>query len=352
MWRLSFRCLVLFLLFLSSAWAVRVPGLFVAEVPVADQSNRTRQQGVVTALREVMIKVTGDRNAPQQVVALPLLRTAEDYVQQYRFQEVEVPSLDTAQPPRREPRLSVQFDESALVRDMRAVGLPIWGRERPSTLSWLAMGDDSGRRWLNADEGTGILAHFQARANARGIALLLPLFDLEDAATVQTSDVWGGFPGPVLQASERYAADAVLTGVVNAPRAGIWEGSWTLHLGSESVTWNSQGELLEIVIDEGVDGLADRLAALYVQPGDASGVEQVQLLVADVYRVEDYGRVLRYLETLNSVTAVAVDYVDKGQVGFTLSVHGDAAAVRQAISLGRTLEPVSLGEQGIFRLLP
>jgi len=61
---------------------------------------------------------------------------------------------------------------------------------------------------------------------------------------------------------------------------------------------------------------------------------------------------LRYLESLNSVTDVMVDEVDKGQVSFTLSAHGGSSAVTQAISLGRTLEPLSLGDQGVFRLLP
>jgi len=63
-----------------------------------------------------------------------------------------------------------------------------------------------------------------------------------------------------------------------------------------------------------------------------------------------YARVLHYLESLNSVTAVQVAEVEGDNVTFELSAYGGADAVRQAITLGRVLEPAQ--GPNTYRLLP
>ncbi|NIN35788.1 MAG: DUF2066 domain-containing protein, partial [Gammaproteobacteria bacterium] len=49
------------------------------------------------------------------------------------------------------------------------------------------------------------------RARSRGIVLIYPLFDLLDSSNLRVSDIWGGFDYPVLNASNRYYPDLVLT---------------------------------------------------------------------------------------------------------------------------------------------
>jgi hypothetical protein len=344
--------LLCFLLFCGAAGAVQVPGLYAAEVPVRDQSAEARTAGVANALRQVLVKLTGDRGAGSGAAVAGLLDRAGDYVQQYRYREVEMPPLEAGGNPWRELRLWVQFDEAALDRDLRGLGVPIWDRERPATLAWLVMGGEQGRDWITPDLHPALVGALNRRAEARGIVVVHPLFDLEDASALTVSDVWGGFPQAVQNASLRYRADAVLTGVLEPVAAGIWEARWTVYLDGGAHSFTSAGDLPEAVLEEGVDGLADLLAARYVQTTVSGEAIPAEVTVADVFTVDDYARVLKYLSSLNSVASIEVARVEPGQVSFALRVHGGEPALAQAVALGRTLESVAPGQGGLYRLLP
>ena len=78
------KILCLFLLFLLApgVQAIKVPGLYEVEVPVADQSEAVRKEGLQTAFRMVLIKLTGDRQAPGRTALLPLMKQAQNYLHQ------------------------------------------------------------------------------------------------------------------------------------------------------------------------------------------------------------------------------------------------------------------------------
>jgi len=345
--------LFLVLLFPSPAYAIRVPGLYEAEVPVSSQDASRRRQGVTAALRAVLVKLTGDRNAAFRPAIGPILQSAERYMQQYRYKEVVLPEYQAGgEPGVRELRIWVQFDPDALDRDLRNLGVAIWGRERPSTLIWLVMRDEQGTRWLTPEDQPLLFAVLERRANLRGIALLNPLMDLEDTAALQTSDVWGGFSTPILSASARYQADTILTGAVESTAPGIWEARWNAFLGDLPATWSTESDLPEVVLDEGVDAMADFLAGKYALSGDTGEASGITVTVSEIRNVDQYARVLKYLTSLNSVAGVQVTRVQTGTVTFDLLVHGGLSTVSQAIALGRTLEPLTGSAGNQYRLLP
>jgi hypothetical protein len=335
----------------SPAPALKVTDLYEAEVPIADQSPAARQQAVAVALRMVLIKLTGDRQAPESVSVGPLLTGAERYVQQFRYGEAVVPGAEPGSAPRKETRLWVRFDENALNRDLRDLGVPVWERERPSTLLWLVVSAEGGRNWATAEEHGSLLSVIDARAAARGVPLLYPLFDLEDSSAIGISDVWGGFTRPVLDASRRYAADAVLAGALESPVPGIWEARWIAYVGEETLKWTGEGDAPESLLEEGLDGMADLLAARYAGTRGAIEASGLAITVVNVVTVDHYARALKYLQSLNSVAEVQVSEVEQGSVRFSLRVHGGEAALAQAIALGRTLERIDGAQAGMYRLL-
>ena len=75
--------------------AVKVSGLYEVEVPVVDQTKENRKLAIDTALRWVLVKLTGDRNTPGRFALRPILRRAENYVQQYRYKEDEAITTDS-----------------------------------------------------------------------------------------------------------------------------------------------------------------------------------------------------------------------------------------------------------------
>ncbi len=337
-----------------SVQAIKVPGLYEVEVQVADQSEAARKEGLQRAFRMVLIKLTGDRQAPGRTALVPVMQQAESYLQQYRYREVPVEQKSDSDETIHtlETRLWVKFDEDNLNRALRDLSVPVWGRERPSTLLWLAVGDEAGRRLVGLEGAPEYFQVIERRAVQRGIVLIYPLLDLDDSMALRASDVWGGFRGPIFKASSRYHADAILIGTIESPVPGIWEGRWTAFIDNQMANWTSEADLPEAVLDEGIDKLADILASRFARSTGFAGMNEVRLSVADIFNTDQYASVLKYLSSLNSVADVEVLQVEEGRVTFILNAHGGELAVTQAIELGRVLEPISGSGEGSYRLLP
>ncbi len=346
-------CLLVLCLLSPVAQAIKVPGLYAAEVVVADQSEAERNAGIQTAFRMILIKITGDRQAPGRTALAPLMEQARNYLQQYRYRELPVEQQTASAGPieTRETHLWVKFDEDNLNQALRDLSVPVWGGERPSTLLWLAVNDAQGRRLLGLEDGAEYIQAIEQRATQRGIAFIYPLLDLEDSAALRASDVWGGFRQPVVDASSRYHADAILTASIESPVAGIWEAHWTVYIDDQMASWSNEADLLAAVLEEGIDKLADMLASRFVRPDAFVGVKDVRLTVADIFDTDQYARVLKYLTSLNSVADVEVMQVEPGKVTYKLAAHGGELAISQAIALGRILEPIG-SNSGDYRLLP
>jgi hypothetical protein len=233
---------------------------------------------------------------------------------------------------------------------LRNLGIQVWGRERPSTLVWIAIEDGNSRRIMQPEEDPVLFSEIEQRAKARGIVLINPLFDLQDNFGLRVSDIWGGFHFTVRNASQRYYPDLILTGKISSPMQGIWEGQWTVYLANDERTFSTEGSFLGSVLDEGIDGVADIISASFAQASVADAGNAV-LKVIDVISVQQYAKVLNYLQSLSPVTDVEVTRVNPGNMEFRISAHGGQQAVTQAINFGRVLEQVG-GNLNMYRLLP
>jgi hypothetical protein len=326
-----------------------VSGLYEAEVPVTDHSNGSRKRGISTALRSVLVKLSGDRNVFGRNATDYVIENAENYVQQYKYHTKNV-DKDGPQASKRQLFLWVNFNANALDEVLRENGIPVWGKERPTTLVWLTAQDFEYRRLIGLEDETGYMKILNERASQRGIALIYPLLDLEDTSRLKASDIWGGFNGPIIDASERYNTDAILTGSIEPLLENLWEGRWVVMINGQLVTWSSQGELPDIVLDEGIDGLADLLAQRFAQAGGNTYVSGVEIIVDGIDNYDHYTKVLNYLSSLNSVMNVEVKIFEKSRVIFVLIAHGGEVAIAQAINLGNILESTtSIGNA--YRLL-
>jgi uncharacterized protein len=338
---------VCLLVFVSQpVYSIKVPGLYQATASVSDESTPKRKRAIKQALIQVLVKLTGDRNISKSSGINTLIERPERFVQQFRYQQTTTQGERQVQ----SQQLWVQFDETALNDALRSYGLNIWGKERPSILVWLAHEVDAARSLVSFEESPEYLTILEQRASSRGVSLLFPLLDLEDTSRMSVSDVWGGFKEPVLNASHRYQSDVVLTCKLIQILPTLWESHWSAYIGSQEIHWTSQGELPEIVLEEGVDELVDRLATQYANTG-STRTEVIELLISDINNLDEYARALSYLESLQSVTTVQVKRVSSDEVMFEIISHGGLTAINQTIALGKTLELVSNSAQLNYRLL-
>jgi len=324
--------------------AVTVANLYEAEVPVKDQSAGQRNSAIRAAFVQIMVKLTGNRNAAAIYGVSELLDRSGQFVQQYEYRSE--PDQNTGQPV---TRLWIRFDARVIDDGMREYSIPIWSQERPSTLVWLVIKDDLGQRFASLDEESRYFSILQEQAGARGISFITPLYDLQDAAAIKSSDVIGGFEGPLSLASKRYQPDAILAGAVVSLGPDLWEGRWLSIIQGQPVRWSNSGDSIEIVLSEGMDGQADHLAARFAQVQGFVSENTQEISVAGVNSFARYARILSYLESLNFVSSVEVKHMDSSHVIYVLSTRGSAEALTQALTLGRVLQPS--GVNGEYQLL-
>jgi len=324
--------------------AARITDLYSARVPAAENSPRSQSETFDIALEQVLVKVTGQRGIMVDPVVMNRFTAAESYVQQHRMN----PDGSTW----------VQFDQVALRRSLDSVGQPVWGEERPVTLAWMVLDYGSGTRDILAAESDverkrGLFEVQQQTGNGdperqaavremltttsaeRALPLVLPLVDSEELDIVSIADVWGGFTESLVLASQRYGVDAILVGRVRVSFIETAQVRWILMLGDERFEWEGD-------IASGPDRLADFFAARFATSGSAMG--RMQLRVDGVGTLEDYGRLNRYMSSLDVIEDYSVDRVADRTVILSLLVRGDADRLMRSIALRRILQPVDSSE--------
>lgn len=333
------------LLLAAVARAAPVPGLFEVRVPVEDRSSAVRAAALRTGLAVVLVRVTGDGEITARSGAAELLRDPEPLVQQYRYES------DTTSDGDARLYLTIHFDPEGVERAVRQAGLPLWGRDRPTVLLWLASVQGGQRQLVSGSDPGPFRNAVLVAAEERGLPVLLPLMDLEDRRRVRFSDIWGGFIGPVQAAAERYDAPVILVGRLEQRGAGRWAASWILVFDGGRFEWNSPAGPLEAVVRSGIGGTADYLAGrLAVQGGwDAA---PLRLRVVGMRSLGDYARVQAYLASLTAVRGLELAEVSGDEAVFVVQVEGAPGALEQTLAMGRVLELVSLQPEWVYRVRP
>jgi len=290
---------------------------------------------------QLLTRVTGRRDAPFEPALSGMLGNARDFVEQ-------IGTLDR-------DNLIVRFDASNVEAALVRLEQPVWGAERPVTLVWLAVDSGLGQReLLSADpqvgapesELTATLAELRAELAAvaaeRGLLLTLPLLDIEDMTTLSFADVWGGFRDRIERASERYAADDIVVGQLRATGFGPVL-RWTLLKGGREIGLPGQ------TVREGIDALADLYAAEFSTIGRASAAN---VTILGVRTLDDYGRVMRYMESLSVLESVVPEEMDDGSLRLRVAARGGESALRRVLGLGDLLSPATGVDSLTFTLKP
>jgi uncharacterized protein len=334
-------------LFMRPAAAVEATGLYRITLPVADRSPETRDAAFQQALGQVLIKVSGNSQVVAQPPVQEAMKNSANYVQQFAYHETQPTSgavgAAAADAPSGKLDLQVRFDPVAIDRLLSSNGLPLWGRERPLVILWIGVSRGNGRRFiLGSESDSPHPAASQAveqAARIRGLPIFLPLMDLQDQSAVRFSDLSGGFMGPVLQASARYDANAVLAGAVR-PSGGQWRGQWQLEFRNQRQEWGSDGASEAQALAGGIGGAADRLAAVLAVSGlPSGGRRQVVFVQIDgVQQVAAFARIEHLLDKLAPVKSAQLVSADSGELVFRVVPRGQADDVARNLGLIKWLQ--------------
>ena len=296
--------------------AANLESLYEVSVPAAAAGD---QAAFRAGIRDVLIRVTGRRDAADLPSLAPLIDSASRYVTSYRRVAGG--------------RYAISFDGAAIETAVAAAGLPFWGETRPATLVWLAVDRGRGQRGLvTAEAQGGERRAVEAAAEQRGLPLLWPTAGTGEDMRQRLDQAWTGDAGALAAAATRYGADGVLVGRATAGGAGRYSVDWTfIGAGGEA---RARGEL-----GEGVHLAADHYAALYAS-AEAGRRSEFDLTVEGVTTVTQYADLARYLGSLGVVRGIRLSRVLPDAVVFQLATRGGVDALRRELAVGGRMRPV------------
>lgn len=315
--------------------AAEVEDLYEAQVPVVSQTESERGTALATAFEAVLVKVTGQRDVMTTPEIQEAVKRPMGFVQQYLYRPL--PVIDGDEPTPHTQIMRVRFDAQAINALVQRADVPLWGRVRPTTLLWIAVEDGGNRFMLGGDGREDLRALLEREAQRRGLPILLPLLDLEDRNQLFFTDVWGNFQGAVLQASNRYQVAAVVVGRLLRRPDGDWSTRWSLYHDGAAEHWSLGAGGPTEAFAGGIDGIADRLGALYARQISAEGRQLADVAVSGVNGLRDYNRVLSYLRGLEQVGELQVLKVEGDSVFFRVKLGGDPDGLERTIAFGTTL---------------
>jgi hypothetical protein len=316
----------------SPAAAATFPDLYTVTVELPANTPNRQAQVDRMGMAQLLTRITGRRDAANAPELAPLIERAS--------------ALVTSRSRIDRERDTIGFNSAAVASELERASWPVWGAERPSTLLWVAVDFGNGERALMGatpatDEWSPGLAmlmsqlreELDAVASERGLPIAYPLLDLEDRGAIGFAEVWGGFEGLVAAASERYNADGVLVGRVATTAFGL------------DVRWSFVDEargsaVLGSDVRGGVDWLADQYAAEYSAVG---GARIAHIAVLEVTSLDDYGRVMSYLESQSVLSSVDVEGFDGTTLRLRVASRGDDRVVERVLTLGGVLVPAAGG---------
>lgn len=315
------------LLLAQPAMAVEMESLYTVEVPLDSQNPDARAEAYSRALGAVLVRVTGLEQAAEDEGLLALFPNPARYVLQFRRGEGD--------------SLIVSLDGAAIEQLLKQAGQPVWGSDRPLTLVWLAVDWGGGEREIVASDNEPALAatrsidrnrllreRVKAVAQRRGVAVVFPLVDTVDLASLSFGDIWGGFDEPLLDASRRYGTTSVLVGRIRAEE--LLGDRWTFYFGDRERQWTGSPEMA-------VNELANLMAEQFAYAGDAP-IEIVPLSISGIDSVFAYGTVQRYLKNLSVIEGHSIDTASGNEILFQVQIQGGRERLAAALEFSGILE--------------
>lgn len=297
-------------------------------VTVDDQGDAARDAGFSAAVTDVLVRLTGRPDVVESAAVEGIVEDAGRFVQQFRYQRDDDGGL----------QLRTRFDTNALREALVRAEVPVWQRDRPPVLVWLAVERGSRREMVGSEQGAAEREAMLAAAAELGLPLLFPLMDLEDQRRVGFADVAGGFAEPVLAASQRYDTPVVLAGRLRATGSG-WEGRWSLYgpdAGRER--WSDRAPALAGLAGAAIARVAAVLREPYTLLPDLGRSSALQVRVTGLRGLDDFAAAERALAALGGVSGVQPEEIRGDLVEFRLQVNVAPDRVRRALERERRFE--------------
>ena len=290
----------------AAAHAAPVPSLYAAIVAESDP-----QRSAQVAMRQVLVRLVGNRQAGEDPSLAGIVEDAKRYVQ------VERNTTRGA--------TQVIFDGPSLRAAVLAAGRSVWDPDRP--LVWVLLPTLAGAA---TDD---LRSQLSAAAQVRGLPIALVSADSAVAA-----DSANAGAAALLAAAHRAGAGAALTAQPSASDPQSLQ--WTLVAPNADGHWTGGAAAA-------IDGVTDALVRASREL-DTTPAGEFDCQVAGVNDLAGFTSVLDSVGSVPGVSDVALRAVDADQLTLHFKARGGAGAITHALSSGH-LRSLGASGDGVLR---
>ncbi|MBI5448532.1 MAG: DUF2066 domain-containing protein [Gammaproteobacteria bacterium] len=333
---------------------------YTATIKVNSQSEADREQGVRTALAQVVKQVSGDPALATQL-NINSIKQVYSYVTRYRYQmeqeEVEEDDADAEEDDGEEEEgdvpaeqvasssdrtvlnLTVEFDPKAvdaLIKtaktapvENKVASVATVDANLTHVLFWLVVDEGGKPQLVENDEEDKLAKQVKFTGKTKGLDLMLPMADLDDLGALTAADVLRFNMANISQASARYGTDLVLVASVLSDNKH-WKAKWLLLKNGKRFSWSEQGVTREGVILSGLLKASDLISSATAV--EVNNEEHIVLTVVGIGNVTHYASVNAYLQSLSEVSSIQILRVEPTKVIFDVTLaNADRAALMKAL---------------------
>lgn len=331
-----------FLCVLKPAHAVVVERLYEVEIPVLDQSRKERSRVFQQAMQQVVIRVAGTSKVLGQPAVDEAMKKVSKYISQFRYKEL--PENFPATPEGEDAMTSmlwINFDAQAINNLLQVNNLPVWGKQRPTALVWLAVRDGPDRYVVRHSDISPLKDELVNASLRRGLPLAWPKYDETDQQQLGFVDLWGGFWENIISASARYNAQSILVGRMDW-QGHSWAVHWDLLQNTHQKGWEINSPDIDLLMAQGIDQATDRISKNYSVVSGNSEAVAIYIDIHGIKGLRDYAKINQYLQSLAQIKDVFASELSDTGVRFKVDTLVGEADLKRALALGQFLQPVNV----------
>ena len=295
------------ILFLSSITHINAAEPFYqVSTAVASQAPEERSKAASKALKDMLWRLTGGKQAEQNAAMAGVFNQAETYADSFSY---SAPG-----------QITFSFSPQALNQLIKDYALPYWPANRPKVLVWVL---DNGQ-WPDAEPKA--LAELKSQALVRGLSLVFPHYDAEDRTALSLEQFKTFDSEALLNASFRYSLDTILA-VQLSEGGSRWQFD---HRGEKRTGVDAQ---------QGLNQLADFLAAHYAVGGSNSAAAGVSAIInISAANFAQYKHIMDYLKKHSLVTSCRLLQSNGRELIVELALRASLSQFNTSLSLDQRLE--------------
>lgn len=367
-----------FFIFASPVFAGQPVDIYRAQALVKSQAEGERKAAARATFGELVVRVSGQRNALDNPVIRAAMPKAQNYLFGFSYKSTNEKLVEGE---RSFTALSLQLDyePKAIGQLLRDAQLPLWPAQRPNVLVWLVFKDQRG---LHQVPNEGDARSLETASAYRGLPLVFARQDGGGDLAITAEDLWALNHQKILAASASYNSDAVLVvrytpssmgpippAIVTDPLApasesnpdaesivdsiaqndapslpepaqGPWQGEWLLLHGNEQKTFVDETPIVGGLFNSVIDQVADYFAHQYAIMPTNNGPQQIVLQIGNIKSFAAFKQVQAYLEGLALVERMEVASVNANGIQVRLTTEADTRLLINTLALDRRLELV------------